>query len=209
MSTPSFRYEKALWTQGHHLIAGVDEVGCGAWAGSVYAAAVILPPGKQLRGVNDSKQLSATHRGQLSLVIKEKSLAWAIGIATVEEINSLNIRQASTLATQRALHSLALQPDWILSDAFLVPGPIPCTPIIHGDAVSKSIAAASIIAKVARDEYMKELDKQYPGYHFSNHKGYGTKEHQNALALLGPTEVHRITYAPIKAILNKQKQANA
>lgn len=205
MSTPSFRYEKALWTQGRRLIAGVDEVGCGAWAGSVYAAAVILAPGKQLRGVNDSKQLSASQREKLSLLIKEKSLAWAIGLATVEEINTLNIRHASTLATQRALRSLTVQPDWILSDAFPIPGPIPCTSIIRGDSISKSIAAASIIAKVARDEYMKELDEQYPGYQFSKHKGYGTKAHQNVLAVLGPSAIHRATYAPIKAILNKQK----
>lgn len=204
MSTPSFRYEKTLWTQGYHLIAGVDEVGCGAWAGSVYAAAVILAPGKQLRGVNDSKQLSATQREHLSLMVKEKSLAWAIGIATVEEINALNIRQASTLATQRAIQSLTFQPDWILSDAFPIPGPIPCTPIIRGDSRSKSIAAASIIAKVARDEYMKELDEQYPGYQFSQHKGYGTKAHQHALALLGPSAIHRVTYAPIKVLLTKQ-----
>ncbi|MBP6944560.1 ribonuclease HII [Patescibacteria group bacterium] len=208
MSTPSFRYEKTLWTQGYRLIAGVDEVGCGAWAGSVYAAAVILAPGKQLRGVNDSKQLSVAQREELSLLIKEKSVAWAIGIATVEEINTLNIRKASTLATQRALQSLTLQPDWILSDAFPIPGSIPCTPIIHGDALSKSIAAASIIAKVARDAYMKELDEQYPGYSFSNNKGYGTKAHQNALAHLGPSAVHRATYSPIKALINKQKRGD-
>ncbi len=208
MSTPSFRHEKALLSKGYHLIAGVDEVGCGAWAGSVYAAAVILAPGKQLRGVNDSKQLSATQREVLSNIIKEKSLAWAIGIATVEEINTLNIRHASTLATQRALQSLTLQPDWILSDAFPIPGPIPCTPIIRGDAISKSIAAASIIAKVARDAYMEELDEEYPGYHFSKHKGYGTKVHQDALALLGPSAIHRATYVPIKALLNKQKHGD-
>lgn len=206
MLTPSFRYEKALWTQGHRLIAGVDEVGCGAWAGCVYAAAVILAPGKQLRGVNDSKKLSAQQRETLSNLIKEKSLAWAIGIATVEEIHMLNIRHASTLASQRALQSLTFQPDWILSDAFPIPGSIPCTPIIQGDSISKSIAAASIIAKVARDEYMKELDEQYPGYHFSEHKGYGTKAHQTALELLGPSAVHRMTYAPIKAFIHKQKR---
>jgi ribonuclease HII len=203
MLTPSFRYEKALWTQGYHLIAGVDEVGCGAWAGSVYAAAVILAPGKQLRGVNDSKRLSANQREELSRLIKEKSLAWAIGIATLEEINALNIRHASTLASQRALQSLTFQPDWILSDAFPIPGSVPCTPIIRGDSISKSIAAASIIAKVARDEYMKELDEQHPGYRFSKHKGYGTKAHQDALAVLGPCAAHRATYAPIKAFLNK------
>ncbi len=206
MSTPSFRHEKTLLNKGYRLIAGVDEVGCGAWAGSVYAAAVILAPGKQLRGVNDSKQLSASQREKLTNLIKEKSLAWAIGLATVEEINTLNIRHASTLATQRALQSLTLQPDWILSDAFPIPGPIPCTPIVRGDAISKSIAAASIIAKVARDEYMKVLDEQYPGYQFSKHKGYGTKAHQKALALLGPCAIHRAAYAPIKAFLNKQKR---
>jgi ribonuclease HII len=121
MSAPSFRYERELVLQGHRFIAGVDEVGCGAWAGPVYAAAVILQPGKHLAHVNDSKKLSAKERSILSETIKQKSLAWSIGVATVEEIDALNIRHASTLATQRAIQGLSIAPDWILSDAFPLP----------------------------------------------------------------------------------------
>jgi ribonuclease HII len=201
MSAPSFRYERELVLQGHRFIAGVDEVGCGAWAGPVYAAAVILQPGKHLAHVNDSKKLSAKERSILSETIKQKSLAWSIGVATVEEIDALNIRHASTLATQRAIQGLSIAPDWILSDAFPLPGPIPCTALIRGDAISKSIAAASIIAKVARDQYMTELDTQIQGYNFAKHKGYGTKLHQESLRELGPSKIHRVTYEPIRTLL--------
>lgn len=201
MRSPTFSYERALIEQGHHFIAGVDEVGCGAWAGPVYAAAVILVPGKRLPGVRDSKTLSFEQRHNLSLLVQKVCLAWSVGVSSVEEIATLNVRRASLLATQRALAGLSTSPDWILSDAFPVPGSIPCTPIIRGDSLSKSIAAASIIAKVARDTHMKELDTVVPGYNFTAHKGYGTKEHRAALARLGVSPVHRARYAPIRNLL--------
>lgn len=203
---PSFKHERALWKHGYQHIVGVDEVGCGAWAGPVYAGAVILYPGKTLPKVNDSKTLTAGQRERLSNFIKQKSLTWSIGVASVQEITRLNIRQASLLATQRAIQGLSVQPDWIVSDAFPIPGSIPCTPIIHGDALCKSIAAASIIAKVARDAYMKELDETITGYGFGKHKGYGTKAHQDALRKLGPSSVHRLTYEPIKKLLKTQNR---
>ncbi len=187
-------------------MAGVDEVGCGAWAGPVYAAAVILIPGKRLPQINDSKQLSPVLRTRLAKIIKEKSLAWSIGTASVEEIAALNIRQAAAMATQRAIVGLKTVPEWILSDAFPIAGPIPCTPIIHGDTLCKSIAAASIIAKVARDTHMKELDGIITGYAFAEHKGYGTKGHQEALQRLGPSPIHRMTYEPIKKLLNTKNR---
>jgi ribonuclease HII len=201
MRSPTFSFERALIKQGHQFIAGVDEVGCGAWAGPVYAAAVILSPGKKLPGARDSKTLSHEQRERLSTTIKKVCLSWAIGVCSVEEIAALNIRGASLLATQRALAGLSVPPDWILSDAFPVPGVTPCTPIVRGDALSKSIAAASIIAKVARDTFMTELDSIIPGYHFAAHKGYGTKEHQRALAELGPSTIHRASYAPIQKLI--------
>lgn len=201
MRSPTFSFERALIKQGYHFIAGVDEVGCGAWAGPVYAAAVILAPGKKLPGARDSKTLSHEQRERLSITIKNMSLSWSVGVCSVEEIATLNIRGASLLATQRALAGLSMSPDWILSDAFPVPGAIPCTPIIRGDGLSKTIAAASIIAKVARDTFMTELDSTVPGYHFAAHKGYGTKEHQRALAKLGPSTIHRASYAPIQKLV--------
>lgn len=206
MVTPSFKYERALLAKGHTLIAGVDEVGCGAWAGPVYAAAVILKPGTYLPHVRDSKTLSADQRQGLVQKIRHQCISWAVGVASVEEIVALNIRRASLLATQRALAALLPSPTWILSDAFPVPGDIPCTPIIRGDRLSKSIAAASVLAKVERDLFMTSLDGQYPGYSFSSHKGYGTKLHQLALSKLGPSPIHRVTYAPIKRLLETQSR---
>lgn len=205
MRLPTFTFEQDLLKQGYRFVAGVDEVGCGAWAGPVYAAAVILIPGKRLPGVRDSKTLSFDQRKNLSLLIQKTCLAWSIGVSTVEEIAALNIRKASLLATQRALTGLSTSPDWILSDAFPVPGSIPCTAIVRGDALSKSIAAASIVAKVARDTFMEELDVTVPGYNFAAHKGYGTKNHQRALTKLGPSSVHRTSYAPIKALLGARR----
>jgi len=207
MRSPTFAYERALLAKGCSRVAGVDEVGCGAWAGPVYAAAVILKPGKQLPHVRDSKQLSAEQRANLVAKIHSICLTYAYVSANIEEITQLNIRQASLLATQRALANLAFPPDWILSDAFLVPGDIPCTPIVRGDSLSKSIAAASILAKVERDAHMQQLDELYPGYSFGTHKGYGTKAHQCALAELGPSPIHRTSYAPIKKLRETQSRA--
>ncbi|MDO8584074.1 MAG: ribonuclease HII [bacterium] len=195
---PDFKEERRLILEGKALIAGVDEVGCGAWAGPVFAAAVILPFNSRLRLIRDSKTLSPSQRAGLDQQIKQRATAWALGLATAEEIAELNIRQAANLAMRRAIFALTIRPDAILSDAFRVSGiSMPCVNIIKGDAKVKSIAAASIIAKVARDLFMKEMDDLYPVYGFGNHKGYGTKQHQQALKEHGPCRIHRATYAPI------------
>ena len=202
---PTFRYERHLIASGSLLIAGVDEAGCGAWAGPVYAAAVILPLNSRLRLVRDSKTLSPRQRECLTSQIKERATAWAVGMVSHEEVDALNIRRASALAMRRSIEALHLIPEHILSDAFPIPGlSIPCTPIIRGDRHVKSIAAASIIAKTARDAWMKKLEAEYPGYGFAQHKGYGTKQHQEALKRLGPCEIHRMSYRPIKNLLSSR-----
>ena len=184
------------------MIAGVDEAGCGCWAGPVYAAAVILPLNSRIGLVRDSKTLSHAQRVHVAARIREEAIAWAVGTASAEEIDALNIRRADALAMRRAVESLAVQPGFVLVDAFTIPGlATPSKGIVRGDQKVKSIAAASILAKVARDLYMEELDGQYPGYGFAAHKGYGTKKHQEALARLGPCAAHRKSYAPIKILL--------
>lgn len=199
---PTFTEERALIIRGITIIAGVDEVGCGCWAGPVYAGAVILPLDSRIGLIRDSKTLSASQREHVAEQIKEGAIAWAIGTASVEEVDTQNIRRASALAMCRAIAQLKVTPQFVLIDAFKIPGlTIPSKSIIHGDLKVKSIAAASVIAKVARDAYMKILDLEYPGYGFNNHKGYGTREHQEALKTLGPCLIHRKTFAPVKAYL--------
>lgn len=198
---PSFRHERAVIAEGFSVFAGVDEVGCGCFAGPVYAAAVILPFTSRLGLIRDSKTLNAKQRESLSMKIRERATAWSIGSASVEEIDELNIRQAAFLAMRRAIESLTIQPQIILSDGFMIPGlSIPCRRVIKGDRYVKSIAAASIIAKVARDTEMDRLDGEYPEYGFAEHKGYGTKKHQKALKKHGATPIHRMSFAPLKAL---------
>ncbi len=199
---PTFHEERALMAQGVTLIAGVDEVGCGCWAGPVHAAAVILPLNSRLAIIRDSKLLSRAQRERWVEEIKKRSTAWAVGSASSEEVDKLNIRQAAFLAMQRALEALPLKPEFVLADGYQIPGlAVPCKRIVDGDTHVKSIAAASIIAKVTRDRLMEELDQRYPGYGFADHKGYGTKQHQAALAKLGPSPIHRMSYAPIRRFL--------
>lgn len=199
---PTFHYERDLIAQGFELIAGVDEAGCGAWAGPVYAAAVILPLNSRIKLIRDSKRLTRAQREVVITLIKKKATAWSIGIATHQEVDELNIRQAAFLATRRALNGLTRKPQAVLSDGYNIPElSIPCTSVIGGDKRVKSIAAASVIAKIHRDKRMEELEKTYPGYGFADHKGYGTKKHQQALAKLGVSPIHRKSYAPIKALL--------
>lgn len=196
---PTFREERELLARGFTVVAGVDEAGCGCWAGPVYAAAVILPFDSRIGLVRDSKTLSLDQRERVVVRIKEEAAAWAVGWASHEEVDALNIRGAGALAMRRAIESLPMQPQFVLSDAFKIPGlTIPMKAIIRGDATVKSIAAASVVAKVARDIRMHELDKEFPGYGFAEHKGYGTKAHQEALAKLGPSPIHRMSYAPLK-----------
>ncbi len=199
--TPTFKEERALLMSGVTLIAGVDEAGCGCWAGPVYAAAVILPLDSGIGLIRDSKQLSPEQRARIVDRIKLASAAWAVGTASAAEIDQLNIRRAGALAMRRAVESLPIRPQFVLIDAFSIPGlDIPSKSIVHGDAVVKSIAAASVIAKVERDAHLDELAKKYPGYGFEAHKGYGTRQHQEALRRLGPCPEHRRSYGPVKAV---------
>ena len=199
---PTFTEERELIARGFTLIAGVDEAGCGCWAGPVVAAAVILPLNSRLKLIRDSKTLSHGQRLILVNEIKAWATAWSVGLASPEEIDLLNIRQADALAMKRAVLGLAVTPHYVLSDAFPIPGlDIPVKNLINGDARIKSIAAASIIAKVTRDDLMEKIDALHPEYGFVRHKGYGTKEHQAALAMHGPCDIHRKSYAPIKALI--------
>ena len=183
-----YEYEQALWDKGL-LLCGVDEAGRGPLAGDVYAAAVILPVGVEIEGVNDSKKLTPKKREKLFELIQEKSAAWSIATATVEEIDRLNILQATFLAMRRAVEGLSIQPDMILVDGNRgpeIPGEAPIHTLVGGDAKSASIAAASILAKVARDRYMEKLALEYPEYLFEKHKGYGTKLHYEMLRNFSP-----------------------
>ena len=184
------------------IICGIDEAGRGPLAGPVVAAAVILDKSYQINGLNDSKQLTERRRDALAPLIRERALAWGIGIATVEEIDAVNIRQANFLAMQRAVAQLAVTPTLALVDGN-DPPPIPCrvTCLVGGDALEPAISAASILAKTTRDAMMVELCAQYPGYGFSKHKGYGSAAHMEALRRLGPCPAHRRTFAPVRALL--------
>jgi ribonuclease HII len=184
------------------LIAGVDEAGRGPLAGPVYAAAVILDPKKQIRGLTDSKLLTPKKREILSKRIQEKALHWSIAYADVTEIDDINIFQASLLAMQRAVENLKIIPELILIDGKFCPQlPYPMQAIIKGDQLIPAISAASILAKVARDQVMLELDLQYPGYGFAAHKGYGTEQHLTALKKLGATPIHRKSFAPVRELI--------
>lgn len=183
-------------------VAGVDEVGRGPLAGPVVAAAVILDPARPIEGLMDSKKLSEKKRERLALEIREKAFAWALGRAEVEEIDEINILQASLLAMKRAVEQLQPMPDRALIDGNRCPV-LACAAeaIIKGDESEAAISAASIIAKVARDQEMVELDGQYPGYGLARHKGYPTKAHIEALQTLGVTTIHRRSFGPVKKLL--------
>lgn len=183
----------------HKLIAGVDEVGRGPLAGDVVAAAVILEPKHGIEGLADSKKLSEKKRRELYHVICEKALAWNIGRASVQEIDEINILHASMLAMKRAVEGLSVQPQHILVDGNRLPDwHYSAEAIVKGDAKEESISAASIIAKVTRDEEMTAFDATYPGYGFASHKGYPTKAHLEALDKLGISDIHRLSYAPVR-----------
>ena len=197
--TPTFKLERKLIAEGFAVIAGIDEAGCGCWAGPVYAAAVILPLNSRIGLIRDSKRLSLDQRRRVIIDIKNKATAWAVGTASHEEVDKLNIRQAAFLAMRRAIESLSIKPQAVLVDGFMLPNiSIPCRRVIGGDRLVKSISAASIIAKVERDIEMERLDTMYPGYGFADHKGYGTKQHQNALKKLGASTIHRMSYKPLQ-----------
>jgi ribonuclease HII len=197
------RYELELWDEGIQLIAGVDEAGMAPLAGPVVAAAVILPHRYRLPGLDDSKRvLDETKRKELAVQIKLNAVCWSVGHTDVEEIDSLNIYHAGLLAMRRAVDGLTVKPDYVLVDARTIPQcPHPQRGIVHGDALSASIAAASIIAKTTRDAQMIEFDRLYAGYGFASHKGYPTLEHLHVLKERGALPIHRRSFAPVRAVL--------
>jgi ribonuclease HII len=197
------RFEIQLWAEGYSLVAGVDEAGMAPLAGPVVAGAVILPKNYKLRGLNDSKKiLDHETREELAAQIKRDAVCWSFGFAEVEEIDRINIYHAGLLAMQRAVQGLTCLPDFVLVDARKIPHcPSPQRGIIRGDALSASIAAASIIAKTTRDAHMLEMDAQYAGYGFASHKGYPTPEHCRALKELGALPIHRRSFGRVREVL--------
>jgi len=194
-------FEEEARRLGFLRIAGVDEVGRGCLFGPVYAAAVILDPDHPVRGLADSKSLDEDRREELALQIRSSAVAWAVGFATAAEIDRINIREASRLAMLRAVQAIQPACDFLLVDALTIDFPVPQQALIKGDARVRSIAAASIVAKVARDRLLVQMDAEYPGYGMARHKGYPTPEHKAALLRLGPTALHRRSFAPVRDVL--------
>lgn len=204
---PTFHEERALLAQGFAIVAGVDEVGSGCIAGPVFAGAAVLPLDSGIGLIRDSKTLSASQRERLAERLRRECAAWAVAQASVAEIDRLNIRQAGILAMRRAIEALSLRPQFVLVDAFRIPGlAMPSKSIIRGDLKVKSIAAASVIAKTARDAFMEELDTAHPGYGFARHKGYSTASHAVALRRLGPSPEHRTSFAPVSESMKAKEQ---
>jgi len=194
-------FERLLWKAGIQHIAGVDEVGMGPLAGPVVAAAVVFPPGTEIEGIDDSKALDEETRRRLDVEIREKAMAFAIGVVEVDEIDRINIYHAGIQAMRVALTGLPVTPQHILVDSRTVPGfTQPQNSFDKGDGINFSIASASIVAKVYRDGLMTELDKKYPGYGFASHKGYATPEHQRAIREFGPCPIHRRSFDYIREL---------
>ena len=200
-----YEYENVLLEKGLRFVCGTDEAGRGPLAGPVVAGAVVLDPAHSIEGLNDSKQLSAKKREELEKEIKAHSLAWAVAFVDEKEIDRINIYNASRKAMELAVANLRIRPEFILSDAMPLPDAgIPFLPIIHGDCLSASIAAGSILAKTARDAFMDEMAVRYPEYGFEIHKGYPTKAHLSALEKYGPCPIHRRTYGPVLRCRERQ-----
>lgn len=193
---PDYEFEKAAVNSGFSCICGVDEAGRGPLAGPVCAAAVILPAGAVIEGLDDSKKLTEKKREKLYDIIKQTAVAYSVAYGTLEEIETVNILEATYLAMNRAIEGLSVKPDFALIDGNRVPRgiKIPCETIVKGDSKSMSVAAASVLAKVTRDRLMLEYDKKYPEYNFKKHKGYGTKEHTELIKQYGPCEIHRLSF---------------
>ena len=190
-----WKIEQSHFDAGVELICGVDEAGRGPLAGPVCAAAVILPPNVEIPGLNDSKKLSDKKRRELFPIIKEQAIAYGIAFADHSEIDEINILQATYLAMERAIAQLSVKPELALIDGNRAKDfGIPVETVVHGDSLSASIAAASVLAKVTRDDYMLKMAETYPGYDFEIHKGYGTKAHYAALTEHGPSPIHRMTF---------------
>ncbi len=207
---PTSRYERAARLAGYHVIAGLDEAGRGALFGPVFAAAVVLDPARPIRGLDDSKALDPDRRAVLAERIRERARAWAVGAADAFEIDRINILQASKLAMRRALERLQVTCDYLLLDAVKLDDlplslkDLPQKPLIHGDARSFSIAAASILAKVHRDNALRAWDRVFPEYALASSKGYGTPDHYAALDRLGPTALHRFSFEPVRNASRRQ-----
>jgi ribonuclease HII len=202
----NFEYEMLAIAQGYRVIAGCDEAGRGALIGPVYAAAVILDPTALIPGLNDSKKLTAPQRESLAVQIRVKAVAWRVVSVSASEVDAINVYQASRVGMLRALKALVPMPDFILTDAMPLREngadfPISHRSLIHGDALSITIAAASILAKVERDAHMMKMHEAFPHYGLAKNKGYGTPDHLDALARLGPCTEHRKTYQPVKDCL--------
>lgn len=193
---PDYSYENEAVTGGFKLVCGVDEAGRGPLAGPVCAAAVILPEGAVIEGLNDSKKLSEKKREALFDVVKQTAIAWSVAFASVEEIEEHNILNATFIAMNRAIDGLNVKADFALIDGNRIPKDIkiPCQTVVKGDSLSMSIAAASILAKVTRDRLMLELDEKYPQYEFKKHKGYGTALHMDLIRKYGPSDCHRPSF---------------
>ena len=198
-------YEKELYKQGLTLVAGVDEVGRGTLAGPVVAAAVILPKKCKIKGLNDSKKIPKKKHLEIYEAVQDQALAIGIGIMDNQIIDQVNIYEATKLAMKEAISQLSPQPEHLLIDAMKLELPISQTSIIKGDANSLSIAAASIVAKVTRDNIMKDYDNQYPGYDFATNAGYGTAKHLEGLEKLGVTPIHRTSFEPVKTLVSTKK----
>lgn len=190
-----WQIENECFSEGYEIVCGVDEAGRGPLAGPVCAAAIILPPNVDIPGLNDSKKLTDKKRRELFPVIKEVALAYGIAFATHQEIDQINILQATYLAMERAIGQLSIRPELALIDGNRAKDfGLPVKTVVHGDSLSASIAAASILAKVTRDVYMEQMALEYPGYGFEIHKAYGTKAHYAALREYGPCPIHRMTF---------------
>lgn len=196
---PSSRYERAARSAGYRTIAGLDEAGRGALFGPVFAAAVVLDPTRQIRGLDDSKQLGPERREVLAERIRERAVAWAVGAADAFEIDRVNILEASRLAMRRAIERLGVICDYLLLDAIRIDSALTQKPLIHGDSLCFSIAAASILAKTERDRALVKWDAVFPEYGLARNKGYGTRDHLEALDRSGPTSLHRFSFEPVRS----------
>ena len=202
-------YEKELYKEGIELIGGVDEAGRGPLVGPVVAACVILPKNYSLPGLNDSKQLTEKKRDKFYDIIMQDAISVGVGVVDAKTIDEINILEASRLAMKLAIDNMKIKPQYVLSDAMKLTNiDIPYKDIIHGDALSLSIAAGSVIAKVTRDRMMYELDKKYPEYGFAKHKGYPTKYHMEILKKYGPLDNYRFTYKPVSDLINKEESSD-